>query len=560
MNCRQVVVRALAVLIGLAGPNLASAQTPLPGTVQPGQIERQFQKPPEPRAAPGPIQIPATTQQPPANAESIRFVLRQVTLEGVTAYAPDDLRPTYAEHLGREVTLAEIYRIADALSARYRNDGYILSQVVVPAQSVEGGAVRLQAIEGYVAAVRAEGAEALQVRAAAYSNRIKAARPLTASVLERYLLLLNDLPGMTARAVLVPSKTQAGASELVLQLSQRAFAGGLSLDNRGSRALGKNRWHGDLEAYDLLGGPSRSAIRVVTSGNKRLNYLSLAHEHFLGSEGGKLGLSVNVSRSEPETFAIIPLNLETASESLNVTYAYPLVRGRTQNLYLRGTLAAHDGRTELFGVKDTEDRIRAVRLALTWDRADSLGGVNIVDLEFSQGFRGLGSSHNGDPFLSRPDARVDFSKATLYAARLQSLGERWSILAAFSGQRAFTNLLSSELFSYGGEQFGRGHDPSELVGDHGAALKFELRYTASLPFDAGGSYTAYGFYDMGRVRQRNPGGLNAAESAASTGLGLRIGIGRHVSGVVEAAKPVTRIVAQEGNQKTRFFGGLSIRF
>ncbi|MGH8675330.1 MAG: ShlB/FhaC/HecB family hemolysin secretion/activation protein, partial [Burkholderiales bacterium] len=254
-----------------------------------------------------------------------------------------------------------------------------------------------------------------------------------------------------------------------------------------------------------------------------------------------------------------PLNLETESETYTFAYSHPVIRSRSENLYVRGTLSAHDGRTDLFGVRDTEDHLRVLRLGLTYDRADSLAGVNIVDVELSHGLRGLGASRNGDPMLSRANGRVDFSKIVLYAARVQPLDQSWSVFGALTAQHAFNNLLSSELFSYGGEQFGRGHDPSELVGDHGAALKLELRYTGALPA-AAGSYTAYAFYDHGHVRQRESGGLKAGESAASAGLGVRFGIGSHVSGVIEAAKPVIRVVAQEGDQKTRIFGGLSVRF
>jgi hemolysin activation/secretion protein len=155
---------------------------------------------------------------------------------------------------------------------------------------------------------------------------------------------------------------------------------------------------------------------------------------------------------------------------------------------------------------------------------------------------------------------VDFSKITAYAARSQPLAGSWSAFGAFTGQYAFNSVLASELFSYGGDQFGRGHDPSELVGDHGAAIKLELRYSGALPLASGGNYTAYSFYDHGQVRQRDPAGLKAVESGASVGIGLRFGIGPYVTGSIEAAKPVIRVVAAEGNQDTRFYGSIAVRF
>ena len=133
----------------------------------------------------------------------------------------------------------------------------------------------------------------------------------------------------------------------------------------------------------------------------------------------------------------------------------------------------------MFDVEDTKDNIRAVRIGATYDKADHWMGTNLLDIEVSQGISGLGSSKNGDPMLSRPSGKVDFTKAAIYAARLQTITSHISLLVAGNAQYAFTDLLSSELFSFGGEQFGRGYDPSELVGDTGAAGKAELRYTGS---------------------------------------------------------------------------------
>src|SRR5688572_24352478 len=84
--------------------------------------------------------------------------------------------------------------------------------------------MRLQAIEVYIADVRVEGGDtALNARVRGYAEKIRAVRPLTIGALERYVLLVNDIPGVQARAVLMPGAT-LGASDLVLQLSQRGYA------------------------------------------------------------------------------------------------------------------------------------------------------------------------------------------------------------------------------------------------------------------------------------------------------------------------------------------------
>jgi hemolysin activation/secretion protein len=533
----------------------------LPGTVQPGQIEQQFKMEPKIRAGqPERSVVPEVDQPVPSNAREIRFKLTKMVIEGATVYSESELRPLYQNRLDQEVSLSEIYQIASLLTAKYRNDGYILSRVIVPLQSIEGGEVRLKAIEGYVARVTIDGAEGWRKLVERYAGEITKSRPLKNSVLERYLLLMNDLPGAFARATIKPSPSEPGASEMTVQFTQSKVQGGLGADNRGGELLGPMRISADLALNSVLGLQESTTLRGVSSGNDRLTFVSLVHEERIGPPGGKLSLSASMTKAKPKEAFFIPLDLETSSQTAALAYSYPWIRSRSQNLSLRGSFTAHDGKTEIFGIEDTHDRIRAFRLGVTYDRADSWRGVNLLDIEISQGILGLGSSDKNDPMLSRPNGRIDFTKASLYAARLQSLTERWSVLAAVNAQYAWTDLLSSELYSFGGEQFGRGYDPSEMVGDHGLAGKLELRYTDTLPFRFASSFTIYGFYDVGIVYLRSPDGDKNSESAASAGLGLRINLGPYVSGFAELAKPLTRDVSAEGNRNARGYGGLSIRF
>jgi hemolysin activation/secretion protein len=539
----------------------AFAQAP-PGT-QPGQIERQFQAPPQPRSQPGQFQIPLPSLAAPAGSEGIRFRLRGLSLEGMSVYPAHTWSTEYTSLLGREVALADIYAFANALTTRYRNDGYILSQVIVPAQTVEQGYVRLQALEGYIAEVRFEGGPG---RASplmpAYAERIRAERPLTAATLERGLLSMNDLPGHFARALLTASATQQGASDLVVEFSHQPLSAGLSIDNRGGQALGPLRASVDIEQRGLLGLGERTGARFVAAENSELRYVSIFHDQALGRDGTRAGLAWSRVRSTPDTSAsFIPLNLETSSDSAALTFSHPVTRTRNHNLALRAALTGHDGETQLFGAPDTEDRLRTLRFGLTFDLADAARGINLVDLELARGFEGLGSSEAGDPLLSRANGKPAFTKLGLYAARLQGLWPGWSLLAALTAQYTFDDLLAPELFSVGGEQFGRGYDPSEIVGDHGAAIKLELRYTFGGAGDSGGvGATLYGFYDAGSVRQRSPGGLDAQQSLSSTGVGVRFDFRRWLTGYLEVAKPLSRTVAAEGNRDPRVYGGLAVRY
>jgi hemolysin activation/secretion protein len=558
MGGRSFVRAALLCSVVLGSTN-ARGQARPPGT-QPGQIEKQFERPPQPSAKPGAITIPKGGQQPPENAEGVKFVLKQLTVEGATVYRPDALRAAYAPLIDREVTLADVYRVAERLTAMYRNDGYILSQVFVPAQVVEAGAIRLQAVQGYIATVTVQGGSAaLRNRIRKYGDKIRASRPLTMAALERYVLLVNDLPGVAAHAILSTSNT-AGASDLILQVSQRRLSSTLNSDNRGSEAQGPARLAADLDAHALMGTGSRTELRAVTTFSPELAYVALAHDQFVGAEGAKIGLAASYVYSKPQELAIVPLHLTTTSVMFTASISQAIVRRRSHNLYVRGMLSSFDSTTKVFGVDDTIDHVRSASLGLTFDEADRAGGVSVVDVAFTQGLPWLGASKSGGRLLSRPTGRADFRKVTLYAQRLQNLPGQWSILAGVDGQYAFSDLLASEMFSIGGELFGRGYDPSALLNDEGAAAKLELRYQHIWGARRLVLLMPYVFGERGTVWQRTslPGVPRSAQ-AASVGGGLRVGVGNQFSGFVEIDRPLDPIPGVSSSRDTRLYVGVSVR-
>ena len=238
---------------------------------------------------------------PPPDAEKVRFVLSRLEITGNQVYPEGELRPFYAPLLGQEVSLSQVFQVADELTAKYRNNGYVLSRVVVPAQNIRDGVVQLQAIEGYVAETRVQGTSAgprstidQQVEA------IRNSRPLSASVLERELLLLNDLPGLTVASTLAPSAVPA-ASDLTVDLTERRLTGYARVNNRGSKSLGP--WRADLggSVQQVFGGYDRLYGRLIQTFNSELTYVNLGYDRAIGATRRALGSARQLGRLEPGT-------------------------------------------------------------------------------------------------------------------------------------------------------------------------------------------------------------------------------------------------------------------
>ncbi len=554
------LTRAAAMLgaCALAPCALAQAQPVVP---LPGQVEREFTPPPALRAPPRPLPaVPALPAAPP-RAPEVRLTLREIGVDGATVYSMSDLAPYLAPLLGREVTLDDIHRVAAELTAKYVADGYFLSRVIVPAQEIRNESVRLAAIEGYVAQVRFQGAkpdEAAQLQA--YAAKIRAVRPLTTRALERYLLLMNDLAGVDARSTLVPSGAGLGAADLVIDFAFARASGQVGVDNRGSRALGPWRVTASGELNSLFGRFDKTRIFVASTLNSEQNYASLLHAQPIGAEGARLAVTAWGANARPDPATLGGLaSSESRSWSAGLAYSHPIVRSRALNLTTRVAFAAEDGETLVNGVRVTDDALRVLRAGASVDGIDRLSGSNVLDVELAQGLNALGARRTTTAALPVTTGKSDFTKLALYTGRLQPLAPSWSLFAAVSGQYAFNDVPSLEAFAVGGEYFGRGYDPSELVGDSGASLKIDLQ--RDLGTLAGAALSGYGFYDLGAVyRRTTPPGQSRRASLASLGFGLRVRYGASLYGYVEVAKPLTRTVALEGDKDARVYGGLVAAF
>src|SRR5262245_44067663 len=128
----------------------------LPGHAQvlPPQVEPRPEEAPRPQppTPPPELEVPELRLpgRAPPGAEEMQFTLQNLVIEGSTVYPPATLEALYADRLGQRVSVQKIFEIAAAIETKYREDGYILTRAVVPAQRIEGGIVHIRVVEGYV--------------------------------------------------------------------------------------------------------------------------------------------------------------------------------------------------------------------------------------------------------------------------------------------------------------------------------------------------------------------------------------------------------------------------
>lgn len=546
-------------------PTPARAQTgiPLGDQADPGQIERRIQErersPPKPQPE---ILLPDVAPAPAVEPdEASTIVLRSVMIEGATALGPEALAASYQAYIDRPVSLADIGAILDAMTAAYRDAGFILSRAIAPPQDLADGLLRIRIVEGYLDKVSFQGVRPGRWGLETYAERLRSERPLTLASLERVILLIEDLPGLTVASGLRPIDDEAGLYELILTLEEDRFDGSLYVDNRGTPAVGRLQGYSSLGANSTFSLAERIQLGFFTVPNQpqELLYGDLLYVQPLFSDG--LTASFRVSRSRVDAGdALADLDTNSTSSGYEFKLRYPVIRTRAFNLYLGGTFDFRDLRQEQLGTTVLDDRLRVLRGNLDLAFSDDLEGANFLSLEVSQGLSVIDASPSGRATRSRVDGQPDFTKVTLEAVRQQDLPSNFGLQLALSGQGSFDPLLSSEEFALGGSRYGRAYDFSEITGERGIVGSLELRYGQSLPMDWLPGVQLYGFYDWGAVWNDVPGGGQARDSLSSAGAGLRFGLFSILQSGLEVAVPLTRSVASRESNTPRFFFTLSGTF
>ena len=507
----------------------------------------------------------------PRPEEGVGFQVHQIDFVDATAFDPAELQRLAKPYLDRAIKLGDLSKLAEDVTRFCREKGYLLTRAIVPPQEIRPkGTAKIKVLQGYVDAVIYEGeTKALTERAKAFAEKIKDSKPLKAEDLERYLLLLKDLPGLEIDAILKPSATQPHASNLIIVAKPKNLVeGSLGLNNFGSRYIGPYMVTGAVSVNSLLRLDDQISVQAVfTPGKKDLRNGHLAYSQFVGTEGTKVTFSTSLTETKPGDNLKI-LKMTGTSKAFSVDVEHPFLRSRSESFYGGfGFTARHVYSGLLNNALKSKDKLRIFNLSAKYDVADSFRGITLVHVQLNQGVDGLGSTPRDNLQSSRILGRPDFTKINLDLSRLQALWGKFSLFGLFEYQYSFDPLLSSERFSYGGSSFFRGYTNAPLSGDSGIKGRAELRYGENFSAQKGGSllsvltsYQLYGFYGAGTAWNIKPS-LDEKKhiTASEVGGGLRLAMWKDTQANVEYTMPLRKKINGIKNPGTLFFS-LSHKF
>lgn len=526
----------------------------LPGSVLPEQVSRSLkqQQPSAVSNVPATIATPKEEAKPPGGeqAKKIKFELNDIILVGNHIYSDQVLQKIYKDKLHKQISVADLFAIVQSITNYYRNNGYVISRAVLPPQHVKGGVVRVQVIEGFLDQVEVTGKpKGAKCLVKAFGNQIKRCPPLQLKRMEKYLLLANEIPGADVKAVLAPSKKVTGAADLSLVTAFKFNSGYLSSDNYGTRYIGPQQNTFNLGFNSIFGSGDLAQFTVTkTPKGGELTYGDFNYTFPANDEGSRWLFGATRTQTHP-LFVLRIAQIDGLTTNLYTTLSFPFIRTRTQSLSFQVNANYLDSYVTVFSQKLYTDHLRPIGLGVTYSFSDKYLGSNLIYADIRQGLPIFGYTSDTNPLTaetSRPGGHGDFTKYDFQYSRLQVIKGPLALYALAKAQWAWSALLASEQFTFGGPQIGRGYDVAEFIGDSGFAASLELRYDWAIGKLGLQVLQPYVFYEGGAIwNWATSPTIIRKLSGTSGGIGTRFYFTKTLSGNFTWTQTFTKPVAAE---------------
>ena len=422
------------------------------------------------------------------------------------------------------------------------------------------GALRFVVVEGHIVDVKLDGdIGPAGVQVLRFLRHLTEEPVLDNATLERWLLLAQDVPGVSVHAVLRPSADDPGALTLVAQVSRQAANGLLTVDNRATALSGPQEGLLVLDANSFTQFGERTELSIFHTSGSTQNFGQASEDVFVGGSGLHVRVYGGYGKSDPSDY-LREIDYQGFTTTFGVSAIYPVIRSRQQTLNVLVDLDAVE--TEIRSLNGAEgvvsrtsrDSLRIGRLLGQYAINDVLLGAarpatNFLTLRLSQGLPFLGGTTDNNPLPGRTGEQVGFTTVSFEATRSQALFAPWrdatvSLKATLLGQASPSVVPPPEKFFLGGTDYNRGYYAGEVTGDNALAETAELDLDTALHPSLLGRTVGIGseyylFYDRGQTWENRDTDPNALLS--SEGIGGRFSLTRFLEFDVEGDIRNTRL-------------------
>jgi hemolysin activation/secretion protein len=451
---------------------------------------------------------------------SASFTVTSIQLSGNTAFDTATLHALVADAEGKSFTLAQLGAVVSRITDYYHDHGYPLARAIIPAQTVQGGVLRVTVIEARYGQVKLDNrsrvSDALLQQTLA---PLQAGQVVTQAQLDNVLLLVSDIPGVAPSAILKPGEA-VGTSDLLVQADATAqVAANVTLDNNGNRYTGRTRLGAVVNIFEPLRHGDVLSIGALTSG-RDMNYGSISYETLLNGLGTRIGASYSALHYILGD-SLSALDGHGTAQVASIWLKHPFMRTRGANLYgqIQYDRKQLNDRIGVSNIK-TDRHLDNWTASLNgdWRNAALAGGIGTWNIGVTAGRVGFDDRAAQLADAATAKTQGSYMKWNGNFAHLQNLTQNDSLYLALASQWANGNLDPAEKMIAGGPYTVRAYDIGALSGDKGVFGSVELRH--DLGQFASGRWQLLAFVDSEHVTVNKSPWLPGENGATLSGAGL----------------------------------------
>ncbi|MBD2438002.1 ShlB/FhaC/HecB family hemolysin secretion/activation protein [Nostoc sp. FACHB-110] len=479
-----------------------------------------------PQSEPSIQPTPTPTPETPTTESSQTIRVEKINVIGSTIFNADTFKSITQPVEGREVTIEELRKVADAITQLYLDKGYITSRAILVDQTVNNGVVEIRAIEGGVEKIEVEGTKRLNPEYVRSRIALGSSKPLLTSALEDQLRLLRADPLFSNVEASLRAGSGVGKSILVVRVTEaQQFNAFFSVDNYSPPSIGSERLGVNASYRNLTGNGDELTAAYYRTTQGGANVYDFNYRLPLNPMNGTLQLRASLNDTNVVQEPFKSLDISGESELYEVSFRQPLIRTPREELALSLGFAVQNGQTFTFAGPtpfgfgpddDGNSRTRVIKFGQDYVVRDLNGAWALRSL-FSFGIGIFDATSNPSPI---PDGR--FFSWLAQAQRVQRLSTDNILIAQAELQITPNGLLPSQQFVVGGGQSVRGYRQNVRAGDNGVRFSLEDRLTVERDASGNATLQVAPFFDMAYVWNvdDNPNTLQRQKFLAGLGLGI----------------------------------------
>ena len=496
---RSLLYPHIAVILAGVSASAWSQSAPDAGALQ-RNLDLQLQ-----RESQSPLVQPPKPEQNNVEKSGPKINVTSFTFEGNTLFTSQQLDAVVKSWTNKTLQISELQDAAIAIQDFYSAHQRI-AQATLPPQEIKNGVVLIKILEGKMGSVIVEPVDTSGETSQRFSTE-RAKTYITTGIAgevyintqatERAMLLLNEVPGVSATGAF-ESGSEAGLSNFKVKLSDTPwFSGQAALSNYGSASTGAAQAIANLSLNNLSGIGDQvnlNAIQSEGSGYVVGNYIVP-----VGYDGWKAGVqSSYLQYMTVPNWTSTPSAGSAATFQANTTYA--VQRSQSANSTAKLSIenrAYNNVQTAPVITTLSSYQITAANASIGGDWATADGSIVNYSAGYVFGHLGIRDLAQSQQDQNGVGTAGAYSKLTFnlsYAKDLSFLPETtWT--NSIYGQFASKNLNSSEQIYLGGAYGVRAYPTSQGGGSQGAILSTELMHRINENWQVGA------FGDLGLVQQ-----------------------------------------------------------